>query len=265
MAAPGQALASLARIGNQAITSADPLSLENFKQYIEDIKAEGNHTVRWQMLEDVATQLERLMSMSLDGAEIIWEVMSNDTDAWKTTYSSFTEMQSTHITIKESAERAKANRSYRDEAVRGIQNAGILSEDWTIILPPGDINAQSATLLRAARSMTTKLSSLRLTPSEGIRALNHLVFERVCTHRRGGALSLTALTTDYQKAAKLTEADVKNAPNHADDELAQYGLMRGASGLIQPLAGQVSLPGAAPLSLAAPPEPTNQSSPNVAN
>jgi hypothetical protein len=238
-----QSLSALAQIGDQVITADEPLSIERFKQYVDDIKTEQDHAARWSALENTATQLARLLEMSSGASEIIWEAMSNDINAWKTAYSSFMDMQSIHITIKEAAENAQKLRNYRIEALRGIRNAGILNEDWTTILPPGDPAGHSSTLLRAARAMVSKLSELRLTPSEGIRALNHQVITRISAHQRGGTAFQAVSTTDYQKTAKLTSEQVRSTPNHTDAEFTQLGLVRAPSGLIQSATGvqQVSM------------------------
>jgi hypothetical protein len=205
-------------------------------EYLQAVQQLSSPQERYSIYETIALQAEMTQDVLDAIHEKAWAAMSQDTDAWRTAYSTYTEFAAQYATLKDRATAAATQRNRREETRRGLENVGVVGEDWARIVPTG---ATSDSLLRAATQAAKALSKNRVGPDAAIGLINHVVVGRIteAKSRRGGARILGPSTTDYQKIAKMTPAEHQETHSHEDAELLQLGLRRTGKGLVEATAG----------------------------
>jgi hypothetical protein len=183
---------------------------------------------RYLQYEAIARMAENIGTLVDAAYEQTWDAFRNDTPAWTTVFSTYEQFEQNFFSLKQRAEASAKSRNYLDEARRSLHNAGIAGEDWTQIVPPGEV---SATQVRAAARCGNQFSKGGINPNEAIRAINHIIIVRLRKAGRGGTRIRAVTSSDYQKASSLTADEVRNCEPFSDHDLEGLGLVRLSNGL----------------------------------
>jgi hypothetical protein len=146
--------------------------------------------------------------------------MRNDTLAWRTAFPTYEQFEQTFAPLEERAGSATKKRNYRAEALRKLSLVGRLGEDWTVLVAP----SASGTLVREAGKVGGALSKKGLNTDQAVAAINHMMMQRLVKSGRGGTRIKGVTTTDYNKAAELTEEQLRHIPTYTDDDLHSHNL-----------------------------------------
>jgi Phytanoyl-CoA dioxygenase (PhyH) len=184
---------------------------------------------RYLQYEAIARMAENIGTLVDAAYEQTWDAFRNDTPAWTTVFPTYEQFEQNFSSLKQRAEASAKSRNYLDEARRSLHNAGIAGEDWTQIVPPGEV---SATQVRAAARCANQFSKGGINPNEAIRAINHIIIARLRKAGRGGTRIRAVTSSDYQKASNLTADEVHNCEPFSDQELEGLGLVRLTNGLV---------------------------------
>jgi hypothetical protein len=197
---------ALILIPKSPIATLDLTSPQHVVDFLEATRLLPDPEERYATYEAIARTTDEASNTVDEISEKTWSTMRNDTLAWSTSFSTYEQFEQTFAPLKERAESATKKRNYQAEAHRKLSLVGLQSEDWTVLVMPG----ASGTLVQAAGNM---------------------MMQRLAKSGRGGTRIKEITTTDYNKAAELTDEQLRDIPTYNDDDLRSHKLCRLDNGL----------------------------------